>query len=328
VFTAQYWNTPGAGTAPTVPATTPTLTRDETAIDHDWALGAPAPAVDADHFVARWTRSLTLTAGWYDFTATTDDGVRLWIDGQKVVDRWVDQGATGSTAHLALGGGAHTIAMEYYENAGGALARLTWAKTSDLPPAPAYRAEFWNTPGAGSRPSIPARAPDLTRSDGAVDFDWGGGPPDPSVDVDHFVARWTRTDVLPSGLYRFSGTSDDGVRVFVDDQLVVDKWRDQNEPFTADKLLLGGPHTIRVEYYEGVAGALVRFGYTRVGDVTSPPGWDAQYFANPNLSGTAAVTRQDADVDFDWGTGVPATGVPADGFSARWTRTDHLAAGV
>jgi hypothetical protein len=328
VFTAQYWNTPGAGTAPTIPATTPTLTRDEAAIDHDWALGSPAPAVDADHFVARWTRSLTLTAGWYDFTATTDDGVRLWIDGQKVVDRWVDQGPTDATARVALGAGAHTVAMEYYENAGGALARLTWAKSGDLPPAPAFRAEFWNTPGAGSGPSIPGRAPDLTRDDAAVDFDWGSGAPDPAVAVDHFVARWTRTDVLPAGLYRFSGTSDDGIRVYVDDQPVVDKWRDQNEPFTADKLLLGGPHTIRVEYYEGAAGALVRFGYARVGDVTSPPGWDAQYFANPDLSGTAALTRQDADVDFDWGTGAPASGVPADAFSVRWTRTDNLAAGV
>ena len=56
---------------------------------------------------------------------------------------------------------------------------------------------------------------------------------------------------------------------------MVDKWKDQNETYTADKMLLGGLHTIRVEYYEGAAGALMRFGYRRVGDITPPPGFDA-----------------------------------------------------
>ncbi|WP_190251508.1 PA14 domain-containing protein, partial [Dactylosporangium sucinum] len=325
VFLAEYWNTPGAGSAPTIPATAPQLSRDEAAVDHDWGLGSPGPSIDVDHFVARYTRSVTLTAGYYDFTTTSDDGVRLWVDGQKVIDHWTDQGPTDYTTRLALGGGAHTVVMEYYENAAGALARLTWSRAGALPAAPPYEARYWNTPGAGSAPAIPTRTPDLVQQEAAIDHD---GSPGGGIGDDHYVAVYTRTDVLPAGLYRFSGTSDDGVRVFVDGQPVVDKWRDQNEAFSADKLLFGGPHTIRVEYYENAAGNQLHFGYQRVGDVTSPPGWDGVYYPNPDLAGTPALVRQDSAVDFDWGTGSPGPGLPADGFSARWTRTDNLAAGI
>ncbi|WP_426503705.1 PA14 domain-containing protein [Dactylosporangium sp. McL0621] len=316
VFTAQYWSTPGAGDQPSVPATAPTLTRDETAVDHDWQLGSPDPAIPADHFVARWTRSLTLAAGYYDFTTTTDDGVRLWVDGQLAVDHWGDQGPTPYTAHLPLGNGAHTVVMEYYENGGGALARLAWARTGDIPAPPPYLAKYT---GAGG---------DLYASESTVDHEWGDGGPGGGIGADDFRAEYTRTVVLPAGLYRFAGASDDGVRVSVDGLPIVDKWRDQNEDFSADISLLGGAHDIRVEYYEHAAGARLHFGYKRVGDVAAPAGWSGAYYAGRDMSGAPAMLRTDGAIDFDWGAGSPGPAIPADGFSARWTRTDHLAGGT
>ena len=56
---------------------------------------------------------------------TADDGVRLRVDGQLVVDRWVDQSAATYTANVALTAGPHTIVMEYYENAWDATAKLS-----------------------------------------------------------------------------------------------------------------------------------------------------------------------------------------------------------
>jgi glucose/arabinose dehydrogenase len=326
-YLAQYWNTPGAGTAPAIPGSAPDLSRREASVDHDWGAGSPDPTINVDHFVARFSRSIDLTAGLYDLTVTGDDGVRLYVDGDRVVDHWADEGATDYRVDLPMGEGRHTIVMEYYENAGSALARLTVTRTGDVPQPGPYHGEYWNTPGAGTAPAVPGTAADLVRDDGRVDFDWGGGSPDPTIDSDHFVARWTRTDVLPSGVYRFSGVSDDGIRVYVDDRAVVDKWRDQNEPYSVDVPLSGGPHRIRVEYYENAAGARVRFGYDRVGDLSPPAGYTGAYFANKDLSGTPVLTRPDEAVDFDWGLGSPDPAVPADGFSVRWTRTQNLAAG-
>ncbi|WP_433617871.1 PA14 domain-containing protein [Dactylosporangium sp. CA-139114] len=316
VFTAQYWNTPGSGDKPSVPSAAPALTRDEPAIDHDWQLGSPGPGIADDHFVARWTRSLTLTAGYYDFTTTTDDGVRLWVDGQLAVDHWGDQGPTPYTAHLPLGNGAHTVVMEYYENGGGALARLTWARTGDIPAAPPYLAKYTD-----------ANA-EYYASESAVDHEWGDGGPGHGIGADDFRAEYTRTVVLPAGLYRFSGASDDGVRVSVDGLPIVDKWRDQNEDFSADVSLLGGAHDIRVEYYEHAAGARLHFGYKRVGDVAAPAGWTGAYYVGTDLGGAPAMLRTDGAIDFDWGSGSPGPAIPADGFSARWTRTEHLAGGA
>jgi glucose/arabinose dehydrogenase len=326
-FQAEYWSTPGAGSAPAIPESAPFLTRTEPAIDHDWGAGSPGGGLPADHFVARWSGTISFAPGEYEFLATTDDGVRLVVDGVTVVDRWVDQGATTNHATVLLDGGPHTIVMEYYENGGDAVARLTWNQTGDLPPPPDYEAEFWNTPEAGGSPEFPTGPPDLVRSDRSIGFDWAGGSPDPAVAVDHFVARWTRTDVLPAGLYRFTGQSDDGVRVYVDNVAVVNQWVNQNAPFTADVVLLGGAHTIRLEYYENGGGAQVTFGYERVGDVTPPQGYTAEYFTNPNLSGVPAMVRDEPTVDRDWGGGSPGTGIPADGFSVRWTRSVALAAG-
>ena len=280
-----------------------------------------------DHFVARWTGTLSFAPGEYGFVATTDDGVRLIVDGVTVVDQWVDQGATSHGAAVVLDGGPHTIVMEYYEHGGDAVAQLSWTQLGDLPQPPDYTAEYWNTPGAGGSPAFPTGPPDLVRADPAIGYDWGGGAPAPEIAEDHFVARWTRSDVLAAGLYRFSGASDDGVRVFVDNVPVVDQWVNQNAPYTGDIVLLGGPHVIRVEYYENGGGALMTFGYERIGDVVPPAGYSAEYFANPTLAGAPVLTRTDAAVDFDWGLGAPAPGVPEDGFSVRWTRSVVLAAG-
>ncbi|MEV6923359.1 PA14 domain-containing protein [Dactylosporangium sp. NPDC051485] len=323
-WAAQYWNTPGTGSAPTIPSAPATLSRAEDDISHDWGDGSPGPGINADHFAARWTRQISVAPGVYTFTATADDGVRLAVDGTRVIDQWTDHSPTAFSAQVSLDGGPHNIVLEYYENAGGAQIRLVYTKTGDLPAPTSYTAEFWNSPTS----AIPDRAPDLTRTDQTIAFDWGDGSPGAPINADHFVGRWAKTDTLAAGTYRFSGASDDGVRVYVDNTLILDRWQDQNAPYSVDKVLLAGTHTIRVEYYEDMVGARLSFGYTRIGAVTPDDPWHAEYFANKTLSGVPAVTRLDDAVDFDWGEGSPDPAIPADQFSARWTKTTQLAAGT
>jgi hypothetical protein len=56
--------------------------------------------------------------------------------------------------------------------------------------------------------------------------------------------------------------------------------------------------------------------------------WYAEFFANQTLSGSPILTRFDDAVNFDWGAGCPGSGVPADSFSARWTRTEWFEGGT
>jgi glucose/arabinose dehydrogenase len=322
-FRAEYWNMPPGVNA--IPGTTPTLTRDEDEIDHDWGEGSPGTGLSNNRFAARWTRTISLAPGDYEFAVTGDDGVRLYIDGELVIDKWIDQAPTTYRSTVPLDGGPHKIVMEYYENGGGATARLRYAKVGDPHSDTAWHGTYWNTPDMSGAPSIPTGPADLEREDETLDFDWGDGSPGSGITADRFVARWTKTVVLSAGVYRFSGTRDDGIRAYIDDVPVVDGWAFGNADYSVDKVVTGGPHELRVEYFEGGGGARAEFTYDRIGDVVpTDGGYAGEYFANRNLEGTPVLTRADDEIDFEWGGGAPGDGVPTDNFSARWTKSVTL----
>ena len=247
------------------------------------------------------------------------------MDGELVIDRWIDQAPTTYQTVLPLDGGPHLVVMEYYENGGGAEARLNYTQVDDPLPDPPYRAQFWNTPDATGVPSIPTRMPDLERDDETLDFDWRNDSPAAGIDPDKFVARWTKRIELSAGVYRFKGVRDDGIRVYIDDIPVVDQWNFGDVGYSVDKVVLSGEHDLRIDYFEGGGGARVDFSYERIAEARPiDGGYDAEYFDNRNLAGTPLLTRTDDAVDFDWGNGAPGDALPSDNFSVRWARTLSL----
>jgi hypothetical protein len=125
LYRAEYWNTPGTGASPPMPTRPADVVRDEVAVAHDWALTSPDPAISVDHFVARWTRSMTVASGDYVFSVTADDGVRVLVDGVPLIDKWMDHSAATWNATTVLAAGQHTVAMEYYEDTWDAVAKLS-----------------------------------------------------------------------------------------------------------------------------------------------------------------------------------------------------------
>ncbi len=88
---AEYFT----NTQPSAPfPATATVTKTEPTINFDWATGAPA-GISTDLFKARFTGYVqSVNAGTYTFYVAADDGVRLWINDQLLIDKWVDQSAT------------------------------------------------------------------------------------------------------------------------------------------------------------------------------------------------------------------------------------------
>jgi PKD repeat protein len=110
----------------------------------DWASGRPSTCVANDDFGVRFTRKAHFpTSGSYTFTARTDDGVRLFVDGTLVVDDWRDMAPTDHTATVSLAAGWHDLRMDYYENAGGAVATLSWTGGGTAPANVARTAVAW-----------------------------------------------------------------------------------------------------------------------------------------------------------------------------------------
>ncbi len=365
-FNAQYFNN-------LTLAGSPALTRLDPKINFDWGAGSPGSGVNTNNFSVRWTNSVFFGAGKYRFITTSDDGVRLYVDNQLVIDKWINQSALSYYTDTTLTAANHTIKMEYFDAGGDALAQLTWdllpnqsppptppptptptptpvptptptpIPTPTPPPITGYKGEYWNTPGAGSAPTIPATPPNLIKDEPTINYYWGGGSPGSPITIDHFVTRWTKQTGFEAGTYRFSTTADDGIRVYIDNQLLIDKWIDQPPTtYTADKALTAGPHDIKVEYYENGYDATAKFSFIKIATPTptatpiptpsptpaptpspTPPSTEVQgltgeYFDNIDLT-NSKLKRIDATINFNWGSLSPNSLIGPDTFSVSWT---------
>ena len=93
--------------------------------------------------------------------------------------------------------------------------------------------------------------PALVRTDPQINFDWGGNPPDRSVGRSSFSARWQGSFDFAPGAYTFSAMTSDGMRLYIDGSLTLDRWTDQAATqYTVQRTLSQGLHVITVEYYE------------------------------------------------------------------------------
>ena len=112
--------------------TAPKLTRVDPTVNFNWGTGSPDPAIGSDTFSVRWTgRVSPRFSETYRFYTTSDDGVRLWVNGQQLINNWTDHGPTENSGTIALTAEAvYDIRMEFYENGGGATATLSWSSPS------------------------------------------------------------------------------------------------------------------------------------------------------------------------------------------------------
>jgi len=193
--------------------------------------------------------------------------------------------------------------------------------------------EYYNNPNL-------ANDPVLVRKDGGgfIDryFPTGASHVPNVIGAENYSIRWTRTLLFTIGNYRFSVTGDDGVRLYIDDQLKIDEWRNQAATtFAVNVDLSAGAHDIRLEYYQATGPAQVRLTWgpsNTCSQTVAADHWKSEYFNNMNLAGSPALVQDEGlgFLNFNWGVGSPnvACNVFADYFSVRWTRTVNFPAGT
>ncbi len=333
----------------------PMLTRYDAAIDFDWNTGSPDAKVPVDNFSVRWTRTLGFEAGMYRFYASCDDGVRVYVDGRRVVDYWQNQKLPNTrSGDIALGAGQHTVTVEYYEEGGDASAHVWWNRLDTLK---GWEGRYFDNRELRGGPA-------MIRDDAEINFDWGQGAPANWIPSDNFSVQWIRQINFAPGLYRFNVRSDDGMRLWIDDtNLHMNYWQSQDYVWRyQDWHYLEGAHTLRLEYFEAAGNARIQFWWdyaatieaaqamapapnygfakapTPVSGAPAQPSpaqpsaplsgpWQGEYFAGRDLAKTPALVRTDATIDFDWGWESPAPEIPANQFAVRWTGTFTFDAG-
>jgi hypothetical protein len=110
----------------------PVLVREDQGVSFDWGEEAPDPSLPTDAFSVRWTCVLPFEEGSYIIHLLADDGARLFLDGQLVIDQWVGREATELAVPIQLAGGEHTLVLEYFEDHGNALVDLWWEQAEPM----------------------------------------------------------------------------------------------------------------------------------------------------------------------------------------------------
>lgn len=107
-------------------------TQTDFEINFDWGFASPTMGLPNDFFSVRWTGSIEAPrSGNYTFYVQSDDGVRLWINNNLIIDRWREQPITETRGSISLESGKLSeIRIEYFEKRAQAAIKLFWSGPS------------------------------------------------------------------------------------------------------------------------------------------------------------------------------------------------------
>jgi hypothetical protein len=270
------------------------VARVDATVNFNWKGGTPAPHISSDTFSVRWTGQVQPSfSQTYTFSTVSDDGVRLWVNGQQIINQWTAHAAREDSGTITLQAGSkYDIKLEYFNNFGGSVAQLSWASNSQakqiIPQAQLYSTSSGVVPPPVTPPVTPPiveppvtppatgtgnglsavyydnadfTGASLGRIDPTINFNWKGGTPAPHISSDTFSVRWTGQLLANySQTYTFSTISDDGVRLWVNGQQIINQWNAHaaREDFGTITLQAGTKYDIKLEYYNNYGGSVAQ----------------------------------------------------------------------
>ena len=244
---AEYYDNPSLSGQPRI-------SRVDANVNHDWGNGSPALEIPRDNFSARWTTIRHFEKGSYLFILTVDDGARVWLNGKLIIDAWDIGRKEKIQAKIWIDTtGDHELQVAYFESTGSASIQLeTLQLGGEKDIVGAWVGDYFANPNLQGTPV-------MTRQDGGIAFNWGYGSPDAKVPRDNFSVRWTRSVYLKEGWYHFKVQHDDGMRVYIDGNIIYDSWFDQPVGYkTAVAPIKEGFRTFTVEFYDHIGDAVAQ----------------------------------------------------------------------
>lgn len=244
----------------------PVAQGDVAEVNFNWGMGSPHPAAPPDNFATRFERTINFNPAAYRFTVRADDGVRVWIDNQLIIDQWhLSSGNVDYTADRYMYGN-QSVRVEHYDEGGGALLNFSFMPIGMVDPVTNtgsdWEASYFSNPDLAGGPVIVRGE---ARSSYPLDLDWGLNSPAPgAVANDNWSARWRGRFFFEAGDFMFQARSDDGVRVYIDGIRVLDAWYDGYKEPSNHFLQIGrGDHEIVIEFYERGGTAFTRVWWYR-----------------------------------------------------------------
>jgi beta-N-acetylglucosaminidase/RNase P/RNase MRP subunit p29 len=302
----------------------------------DFGSGSPAPGIGNNNFSISYVTAKRIPAGEYIIRAGADDGIRVYIDGQLVLNRWSNSAFREDSLKISIEDlpnvregeeDVHWIEVQYYEDKGNAKVSFSMHPVSEEVPSDGWLHTLYSNRNLSGDGIVLGGKHALSKSN-KISFNWGNGRPHPNLPFDNFSVQSSR--IISGGSNYFVHTyADDGVRVKVGDTNIINRWSNSAGQFNQGLItgLPSGNHVVKVDYYEAGGKA------TKMADVLPLGTWLGYYYNNKNLTGdplfnrVVAQPRNDFSFTEDFGRGSPATGIGNDNFSIRYVTAQKIPAG-
>ncbi len=234
----------------------------------DWGALAPTTSCRADNWSARYTSTVHFQTGAYTFSAGSDDWVRIKVGTETVLDNW--QGKDQHYVTKQMNAGDYDVTVEYAETTGDARVAAWWVGPGFEAPREArdpnqWYAQYWGNPGLWWDPIVT-----INEGTSALNHQWGLDSPGYGLPTDRFSARFQRQVNFNCGTYVFHVHGDDGVRLAVDGQSVLNKWLDQSASFDVPVSLTAGFHELSLDYYDSIQAAGVSLSWDQQSSCNAP----------------------------------------------------------
>lgn len=249
----------------------PVVSLEAPQVDFDWGDGSPHDTLPVDNFSLRLDRTLRFAPGMHQIALTYDDGARLSLDGQMVINDWKD-GAERTSVWQGMLGGDVLVRIEYFDAFGPArlkfetlplqvtLPTSTPMPPVVVPPAPSgvWQAVYFNNPDLAQPVAFAREEPmgDVYPLNHEFSIE---SPVEEVISADNWSARWRGRFPFEAGDYRFLARGNEGVRLYVDGVKVIDAWPNSADTVKNTFRSIGaGEHEITVELYDGGGESWVR----------------------------------------------------------------------
>jgi uncharacterized repeat protein (TIGR01451 family) len=245
---------------------TPLVVTNDDNVNFTWVNGRPDPIVPKGVFSARWTGQVEApVTGTYTFYANADSGTSLTVNGISLFNTLATAATSHNSGAIALVAGTkYSVNLQYVSRgAGAAKVQLAYAAPGlarqVIPASDLFNDSTVALPSStpligyyylGENFAVPA----MERADPAINFNYGKSTPDQVIpSADSFSIRWIGTVVAPqSGTFAVQTISDDGVRLYVNGQLLINDFNDHPAKSDVAKVNLtaGTTYPVRFDYYE------------------------------------------------------------------------------
>ena len=267
------------------------VARKDATVNFNWGDGSPDASLANDSYSARWTGQVQPRySGEYTFYINSDNGRRLWVNGQLLIDKWLDDVAENTGKIMLAAGQKYDIKVEYFENIGGANIKLEWSSALQarevVPTAQLYSNNIPVVSITSPANNVSFIAPaaitiNVNATDNVsvakVDF-YNGTTLLGSDNTSPYSFAWNSVSV---GNYTITAIAVDNLGAFaISTSIAVSVKQDQTT---------GSGDGLSGNYFNGMNFEVLRY------------------------------SGKDAKLNMDWGGGSPNAAVNADQFSARWT---------